>query len=313
MDTKAISRLCSRRIAVLTVAAAVAAGLAGCGGGGEETAPATVPPATEAAPPTTEAAPPATTEAAPPATETEEAPANYPVTDYVAYTGGTAGPADTSLEPVVIGWVNNEGGQILVGPTATNGAEFAVQYVNEKLGGVGGHPIELHKCAIKNAEEEGQTCGQELLNDSAVNVVNFGGVAVGANSFESVIAGTKPIIIGVSVNAADATNPNTYILAGAQQLILEPYGSFASEVFDAKTAAVVYPETPGIQEGAAAIRDGLEAAVCTELFQDILSVISDRDRADVELLSDQARHRLHVNCYVGGQGSAPRSIGAAGP
>jgi branched-chain amino acid transport system substrate-binding protein len=33
------------------------------------------------------------------------------VTDYVEYIGGTAGPADDSLEPITIGWLNQEGGQ----------------------------------------------------------------------------------------------------------------------------------------------------------------------------------------------------------
>lgn len=33
------------------------------------------------------------------------------VTDYVAYVGGEAGPADDSLEPINIGWLNQEGGQ----------------------------------------------------------------------------------------------------------------------------------------------------------------------------------------------------------
>jgi branched-chain amino acid transport system substrate-binding protein len=33
------------------------------------------------------------------------------VTDYVAYVGGEAGPADDSLEPIYIGWLNQEGGR----------------------------------------------------------------------------------------------------------------------------------------------------------------------------------------------------------
>src|SRR5262245_3508237 len=49
------------------------------------------------------------------------------VTDYVEYVGGTAGPADDSLEPITIGWLNQEGGQVEIGAAATDGADLAVQ------------------------------------------------------------------------------------------------------------------------------------------------------------------------------------------
>src|SRR5262245_37638147 len=49
------------------------------------------------------------------------------VFDYVAYVGGEAGPADKSLEPYTIGYVNTEGGSIPpIGPQATPATEFAV-------------------------------------------------------------------------------------------------------------------------------------------------------------------------------------------
>jgi hypothetical protein len=43
---------------------------------------------------------------------------------------------------------------------------FAVRYINEKLGGVDGHPVELHKCSIKNAEEEG--IGETMIRSPLV-------------------------------------------------------------------------------------------------------------------------------------------------
>ncbi|HEY7619129.1 MAG TPA: hypothetical protein VH834_05115, partial [Solirubrobacteraceae bacterium] len=81
------------------------------------------------------------------------------VTDYQAYVGGKAGKADSSKSPVVIGWVNQQGGQQEIGGAATDGADLAVKLVNDQLGGIDGHPVVLKKCFIKNAEEEGTTCG----------------------------------------------------------------------------------------------------------------------------------------------------------
>jgi branched-chain amino acid transport system substrate-binding protein len=58
----------------------------------------------------------------------------------LAYTGGPGG--ETSGEPIVIGYVNQEGGTVSF-PEASIGAEAAVWFANTYLGGVGGRPIEL--------------------------------------------------------------------------------------------------------------------------------------------------------------------------
>src|SRR6476620_886996 len=47
--------------------------------------------------------------------------ARGPVTNYVTYTGGKVGKANARLSPVVIGAINTQGGQVLVGPGGTNG------------------------------------------------------------------------------------------------------------------------------------------------------------------------------------------------
>ena len=62
------------------------------------------------------------------------------VTNYMAYVGGKAGPAKPKLSPIKIGYVNQEGGPIVIGKTADNGVDAAVQYVNRFAGGIGGIP-----------------------------------------------------------------------------------------------------------------------------------------------------------------------------
>jgi branched-chain amino acid transport system substrate-binding protein len=185
------------------------------------------------------------------------------VTDYLKYTGGKAGKADQSLPPVYIGWVNQQGGQVEIGKFATNGAELAIKYVNEELGGVGGHPVQLKTCFIASAEEEGTTCGQKLAADKDVSVIGMGGVAIGTQSFYSTIAGAKPVITGVAVTPIDAVQPNAEVLFGDATHVLGPFGTYARDVLHAKTAALVYPNEPGIIEGSKAIQKGLEAAGVT--------------------------------------------------
>jgi branched-chain amino acid transport system substrate-binding protein len=185
------------------------------------------------------------------------------VTDYVKYVGGKAGAADSSLEPITIGFVNQQGGANDVGPGATEGAKLAVQYVNKYAGGIDGHPVRLHTCFISTAEEQGQQCGQKMANDKQVDVVGVGAVAVGAQPLNASIGGEKPMVWGVSVNQVDSKNKNGYILFGDQFHILAPWGTFGRDVLKAKSAAVVYPQVPGIIEGANAMVKGLQAAGIT--------------------------------------------------
>lgn len=182
------------------------------------------------------------------------------VTDYVSYVGGKAGKADPNKSTIYIGWLNQEGGQQEIGAAATDGADLAVKLANEQLGGIDGHPVALKKCFIRNAEEEGTTCGQKLGNDESVSAINVGGVAIGIQPFYSTIGGKKPVIVGVAVTPVDTVQKNASILFGDVTHVLGPFGTYASDVLKAKTAALVYPNIAGITDGAAALAKGLTDA-----------------------------------------------------
>ena len=183
------------------------------------------------------------------------------VTNYQSYVGGTAGPANKSLAPVYIGFVNQQGGPTAVGLLATAGAQMAVNYANADLGGVDGHPIQLVTCFIASAEEEGTVCAQKFLANKKVNVVELGGVAIGVQSFYSTLGGALPVIDGVAATPIDSVQKNAVILFGDATHILAPFGTYARDILHAKTAALVYPsDNAGIAVGAAAIKAGLVAA-----------------------------------------------------
>ena len=48
--------------------------------------------------------------------------ASQAVTNYLTYVHGTRGKADPKKSPVYIGWVNQQGGQVVIGGLATQGA-----------------------------------------------------------------------------------------------------------------------------------------------------------------------------------------------
>ena len=185
------------------------------------------------------------------------------VTNYLTYVHGTAGKADPKKSKIYIGWVNQEGGQVVIGGLATAGAQLAVKYVNDQLGGIDGHPVALVTCFIKSNEEEGTTCGQKLVNDKRISVIATGAVATGAQSFFATVRGAKPVVTGVGVTPVDGAQKNAIVLFGDAGHILLPFGTYAKNVLHAKTAAVVYPQAAGITEAALAIAAGLRKAGIT--------------------------------------------------
>jgi branched-chain amino acid transport system substrate-binding protein len=182
------------------------------------------------------------------------------VTDYQTYVGGKPGKADSSKPPVYIGWVNQQGGQQEIGAAATDGADLAVKVVNEQLGGIDGRPVALKKCFIRNAEEEGTTCGQRLGNDKSVRTIVLGGIALGIQPFYSTIGGRKPVVVGVAATPIDTVQKNAIVLFGDATHVLGPFGTYARDVLHAKSGAIVYPTIAGITTGAGALAKGLTDA-----------------------------------------------------
>ncbi len=125
---------------------------------------------------------------------------------------------------------------------------------------MGGHPVQLVPCFIKSAEEEGTTCGQKFVNDKRISVVAEGAVATGAQSLHATIGAKKPIVTGVAITPVNGASKTGVVLFGDGPHILLPFGNYAKNVLHAKTAAVVYPNAPGVAESGQVIAKGLKAA-----------------------------------------------------
>ena len=205
-------------------------------------------------PPTTSAA------AAPSPSGTSGGLGAQSVTNYLTYTGGKSGPANTSLTPVTIGFVNQQGGAQVIGQHATDGAEMAVKYINAQLGGVDGHPIVLDTCFIASAEEEGTGCAQKFLANKNVHVAAMGAAVIGVQSFYSTLGGAIPVVGGVAALGIDGAQKNTAVLFGDATSVLGPMGTYGKDVLHAKTAVILYPDTASATPGALATEAGLKAA-----------------------------------------------------
>jgi branched-chain amino acid transport system substrate-binding protein len=185
--------------------------------------------------------------------------ANGPVLDYASYVGAK-GKAKASLSPVVLGFINGQGGPPNFDfPQPTRVIAAGVKMVNAELGGIHGHPIQLNQCFIAQAEEEGVRCGQQMANSSATKVVLYGAVVVGNQSIYATLKGSKPIVGGVTANPADPTAKNAHFLNGSQTSVLGPFATYTRKAFPGvKTVAIVYPNQPGADSAAFALEAGMK-------------------------------------------------------
>jgi branched-chain amino acid transport system substrate-binding protein len=151
-----------KKLALLLAAVLIAAiVVAGCGGGGSSSSGSTE------AETTTEAEPEGETE--PAAEETEEGEEG----------GATAlgKPDKATGSPIVFGMLNLENGPVTF-PQSREGAEAAIEYVNNYKGGIQGHPIELVECATDGQPATSTRCANQIVEKNPLLIL--GGADTGA-------------------------------------------------------------------------------------------------------------------------------------
>ena len=182
------------------------------------------------------------------------------MTNFQTYVGGS-GAANSSLSPVTIGWVNEQGGPpSQTFPQATLAADATVKMINSELGGVHGHPVQLSQCFISTSEAQGTTCGQQMVNTKGVEAIAEGIDAIGNASMYSVLGGSIPTLVGVSADPADDTGKNVFELEGGGTSATVAFGPFLRKQFpSAKTVAIAYQNLPGAAPISQAIQKSAQA------------------------------------------------------
>ncbi len=178
------------------------------------------------------------------------------VTDVAAamsYVGGTAGKADASKSPVTIGFIGQNGGTASL-PEEAVAAEAAVKYVNNDLGGIDGHPLNLVECSVGTSEEQGVQCAQKFLNDKSISAITSGGISTGNQSFYQTLNGAVPFINGNISLPVDATAKNTIILDSGILGAGPGLVAYITKYLHPKSVAIVYPNLA--QTSAAATNTG---------------------------------------------------------
>lgn len=121
--------------------------------------------------------------------------------------------ADSSLEPIKIGMINQENSPAGSFPELRFAAEAAINWINAELGGVDGRPLELYPCITEFSPESSQACAQELVLEEVVALV--GGLDVLAHGALPVLEENGlPIVGGIPAGLAEQRSPSSFAFSG---------------------------------------------------------------------------------------------------
>lgn len=102
---------------------------------------------------------------------TTSAPASGATTTAVSNDAALGTPNKATGTPIKIGFFNVEGGSTVSIPEIGDAAEATAKYANDYLGGVGGHPIQVVRCADKADGASATACANQFVQEKVAAVV----------------------------------------------------------------------------------------------------------------------------------------------
>jgi branched-chain amino acid transport system substrate-binding protein len=175
--------------------------------------------------------------------------------------GGTASAATTSADlakylpgkkasgtPVKIGLINNEGSSPVAEPSTGDAAVAAADYANAELGGIGGHPIQVIRCAENEDVASSTACANEMVQDN-VAAVDIGTTGLGNTIVPIITKAGIPYVSATGSSSDELTTPGTFMWTGGFPADLGGMAKLAGQHGYKKVTAFVI-DTPSALAGA---------------------------------------------------------------
>lgn len=195
-------------------------------------------------------------------TTTEASGDAAPVGDSLANTDSIpeeTGPADDSLDPVVIGMVNMDEGTPSY-PLVSSGVDAAAEYINAKLGGIQGRPVEVRHCNVGIDQASNQECAQEFANDDDISAVINGYVFSSSFGLPILEAAGVPVLLQTPLTPADFEAPNGFAYQGGNAGGGAGTATYAANFLDAEEIVIFGADDDALRAAVAQI----EALPATE-------------------------------------------------
>jgi branched-chain amino acid transport system substrate-binding protein len=161
------------------------------------------------------------------------------------------GPADESLDPVVIGVINMDEGTPSY-PDVSTGIDAAAALVNAELGGIQGRPVEIRHCNVGVDQATNQQCAQEFANDDEVGLV-IQGYAFGSGfTLQILEAAGLPTLLQTPLTPPDFNATLGWGYVGGNAGGTAGTAAYAAKYLDAQNIVIIGSDN-----------DALRAAVST--------------------------------------------------
>lgn len=149
--------------------------------------------------------------------------------------------------PITIGMINQENTAFGSFPELSQAARAAAAFVNDQLGGVDGHPIDISVCDTRFSAEQSVTCAQGFV-EQKVPVV-LGGIDIWGTGIDTLAANKVPYVGGIPVSDQSAKSPNSFQFSGGTWGAVTAFADDAVKRGD-KSVATVYMDFGSITESA---------------------------------------------------------------
>jgi branched-chain amino acid transport system substrate-binding protein len=154
---------------------------------------------------------------------------------------GTKNPAKGT--PVKIGFVTDDANAQTDNSIETPVANATVKWINDYLGGAGGHPITLDRCVDLAEPGKGTDCANQMIADKVAAVV-IGSNAVLENVWTPLHGAGIPVFLYGASNANVVADPNTTFIFSNGPALIQGFPAAVAKANKAKKVSVVAIDVP---------------------------------------------------------------------
>jgi branched-chain amino acid transport system substrate-binding protein len=154
---------------------------------------------------------------------------------------GTKNPAKGA--PVKIGFVTDDANAKTDNSIETPVADATAKWINDYLGGVGGHPITLDRCVDLAEPGKGTDCANQMIADKVAAVV-IGSNAVLENVWTPLHTAGIPVFLYGASNASVVADPNTTFIFSNGPALIQGFPAAVAKANKAKKVSVVAIDVP---------------------------------------------------------------------
>jgi branched-chain amino acid transport system substrate-binding protein len=158
-------------------------------------------------------------------------------------------PADPTLEPIILGMINQEDPALGSYAEVRAAVEAAAAWVNAELGGVDGHPIEIRSCTVDFDPEQSRSCALEMVAEDVVALV--GGVHVLSDVAAPILEQAGLVSIGgIPANLVEQRSRSAFFFSGGDAGALTGFMAHAAANGRTKVALAYAEEIESFQVAA---------------------------------------------------------------